>query len=207
MKVAYLTSAFSSGFTDDFIESLKKYYIEVGEFVFVASSFEEHAKNDKYTECFVNLFKDVHINFSGVNVVDSRLTQHEAKEVIKGASIVFLSGGDTLKQIGYLNEYDLVSSIRERDGITIGMSAGSINMAEKVVLAKDESDNIPELSIYDGIGLVHLNIEPHINNMSNDHLAEVEEASKVTTIVGLPDDSFILVTEDQVVYYGDYRIF
>ena len=45
----------------------------------------------------------------------------------------------------YLKKY-----INDVNKIVIGISAGAINMAEKVVLAKDVEDNIPNLSIYKG---------------------------------------------------------
>lgn len=82
------------------------------------------------------------------------------------------------------------------------MSAGSINMAKKVVLPKDINDNIPKLSIYDGIGLVDINIYPHLDSIHKDNLQNIYEASKFTTIYGLYDNSFIKIIDNKIDIHG-----
>jgi dipeptidase E len=202
-----LTSGFPEGLTSEFSASLRKYYLEPGYFVFVSSDFEEHEENNKYAAIIRDMLEECGIVFNGMTIVDDRLPRTMAIEKIEEASVVWISGGDTLKQIHYLKACQLVEVLRRRQGITIGMSAGSINMAERVVLAKDLTDNIPSLSIYDGIGLVQINIEPHINYMTSEHLEEIKEATKVGPIIGLPDNSFIVVTDDQTEYIGDYMVY
>ena len=49
-------------------------------------------------------------------------------------------GGDPKKEMSYINEYDLAKILLDRDGITIGVSAGSINMAKDVIY-RDEDEN------------------------------------------------------------------
>lgn len=106
-----------------------------------------------------------------------------------------------------MKDYNLISALQNRDGITIGMSAGSINMAKRVVLAKDMEDNIPELSIYNGIGLVDINIEPHLDSSSENHLNEILEATQFSTIYGLNDNSFIKIVDNNISIYGYCSIF
>ncbi len=103
-----------------------------------------------------------------------------------------------------LKEYNLIPVLKNREGLTIGMSAGSINMAKRVVLAKDINDNVPELAIYDGIGLVDINIEPHLDSASEEHMKDVYEASQFTTIYGLYDNAFIKIVDDKMDIYGIY---
>lgn len=57
-------------------------------------------------------------------------------------------------------------------------------MAKKVVLAKDVDDNIPEISIYNGIGLVGINVEPHLDSASEEYMNQIYEASQHTAIYG-----------------------
>ncbi len=87
------------------------------------------------------------------------------------------------------------------------MSAGSNNMAKHVVLAKDPHDDETAQIIYAGIGLVNFNIEPHIQAASYEHLADVVEASKLSPIIGLPDDSFIIDRQGECKVFGPYRLF
>jgi peptidase E len=148
------------------------------------------------------MFRNNDIVFNQVHIIDDRITKEKAVQYIEKADIIWLAGGDTLKQIAYIKEYNLIMDLQNRDGITIGMSAGSMNMAKRVVLAKDIDDNIPELSIYDGIGLVDINVEPHLDSASEEHMKEIYEASKYTTIYGIYDNSFIKIVNDTMDIYG-----
>jgi len=202
MKVSLLTSGFPNGFTDDFIQCVKDYYNSNGSFVFIASDFAGHSKTDKYTDVFISMFRNNGIVFNEVHVIDDRITQEKAVQYIEKADIIWISGGDTLKQIAYLKEYNLIGVLQRREGITIGMSAGSINMAKRVVLAKDINDNIPELAIYDGVGLVDINIEPHLDSASEEHMKDIYEASHYTTIYGIYDNTFIKIVNDTMEIHG-----
>lgn len=204
MKVSLLTSGFPNGFTDDFIKCIKDYYKNGGTFVFIASDFTQHQKNDKYINIFLNMFASNGIIFDDSYIIDKRTTPKKAVQYIEKADIVWISGGDTLKQITYLKEYDIIPYLQGRDGITIGMSAGSINMAKRVVLSKDIDDNIPELSIYSGIGLVDINIEPHLDYASEEHMKEIYEASHYATIYGIYDNTFIKIVDNTIEVYGTY---
>lgn len=203
MKVSILTSGFPDGFTDDFIKCVKEYYFNNGLFLFIASDFSGHSKTDRHTDAILNMFRDKGIVFNELQIIDDRITNDKAMQCIEKADVIWLSGGDTLKQIAYLKEYNLIPFLQRREGITIGMSAGSINMAKRVVLAKDINDNIPELAIYDGIGLVDINIEPHLNSANEDHIEEIHEASQFATIYGLYDNSFIKIVNNKIEIFGD----
>lgn len=204
MKVFFLTSGFPNGFTDDFIQRLKKYCYSKGLFVFIASDFAGYSKTDKYTDLFVSMFEEKGIVFDKVQVIDNRVSKDEAIHYLEKADIVWISGGDPLKQISYIKEYGLIPSLQNRNGITIGMSAGSINMAKRVVLPKDIEDNIPELSIYEGIGLVDINIEPHLDTENKKHIEDIYGATEYATIYGLLDNSFIEVVDESTEFYGAY---
>lgn len=204
MKVSLLTSGFPNGFTDDFIHCRKDYYDNDGSFIVIASDFTEHSKTDRYTDIFLSMFRDKGILFNEVQVIDDRIAQKKAVQYIEKADIVWISGGDTLKQIAYLKEYNLIPALQSREGITIGMSAGSINMARRVVLAKDLNDNIPELSIYDGIGIVDINIEPHLDSANEEHMEDIYEASHYAIIYGIYDNTFIKIINGTIEIYGTY---
>lgn len=204
MKVSFLASGFPDGFTDDFIICIKEYYHNNGSFVFIASDFKGHLKSDTYMNSFLDMFTNSGVIFNEVHIIDDRIIKEEAVQYIDKADVVWIAGGDTLKQISYLKEYNLIPALQRREGITIGMSAGSINMAKRVVLAKDIDDNIPELSIYDGIGLVDINIEPHLDSASEEHMKDIYEASRYSTIYGIYDNTFIKVVNDSMEIYGAY---
>lgn len=202
MKVSILTSGFPNGFTEDFAKCIKEYYRGGGSFVFIASDFSDHIKNDKYSNIFLNMFINNSIVFNKAYTIDNRISEAKAIEFIEGADVIWISGGDTLKQIEHMRKYNIIPALKKREGITVGMSAGSINMAKKVVIAKDLRENILELTIYDGIGLVDINIEPHLDITDEEHMKDIYEASRYTRIYGLCDEGFIKVVENSLEIYG-----
>lgn len=207
MKINFVTSGFPNGFTDEFIHELKKHLTSTENFVFIASDFSRHPITRHYLERFLTHFQHKAITFQNSYIVDFELLPEEAKKRIAEADVVWLSGGPTITQITHINDYGLVEALQNRSGITIGMSAGSINMAKQVVLARDINDNVPELSIYDGIGLVDVHIEPHLNEASEEHIRDIEEAALHAPIYGLYDESFIVDADGDITVFGDYKLF
>ncbi len=202
MSVNFLTSAFDGGISQEFVEQIHFHCTRREKFVFVASDFSDHEKAEKYCRVILRLFEEKGVSFSSCSVVDLQLSPSQARQEAASADVVWLSGGDTLKQMDYIRKYGLASVLRERNGLTIGMSAGSINMARRVVLARDKSDNIPELSVYDGIGLVDYNVEPHANQASPEHWEEIMEASQLAPIYCLWDHSFLLEQDGKLRVFG-----
>lgn len=207
MSVNFLTSGFDDGFPDAFIRELKKHLAPVNRLAFVASDFSVHERTKTYAERYLSWFAVHGISFARCTIIDDALSPKEALVAIRAANVVWLAGGPTRTQIADIRRCGLIPALRARDGVTIGMSAGSINMAKRVVLARDPDDDVPELSIYEGIGLVDLNIEPHINAASATHRADVEAAGKVSPIIGLPDDSFIVEQNGNKQIFGPHILF
>lgn len=207
MKILYLASNFNNAFPKDFIGSLKEHYCANGTMSFVASDFESYSKTDKYKENLVKMFDEGGINFRETYTIDNRTPSKEANHHIQNSDIVWISGGDVLKQINSIKNYELIPSLKEHNGITVGISAGAINMAKRVVLAKNIEEGISELSIYDGIGLTNINIEPHLNPLKKEHMKDIREAAKYTVIYGLHDDAYIKVIEDSISIHGKCKKF
>ena len=151
-----------------------------------------------------NSFAEKNIQFENVYTIDSRLSEYEMKKNINSSDIVFILGGNTLKQIEYINKYNLKNAIKNENHILIGVSAGAINMAKKVVLAKDLSDDISSLSVYEGIGVSDYNIEPHCDFNDNIHFKDLIEASFYTNLIVMNENCLIIINDKSKKIYGDY---
>lgn len=207
MKVSFITSGFPDGFTDEFIFELNRYLVTDIRLAFVASNFSVHERTEYYLCRFTEMFRKKGIIIEDSHIIDYTVTPQKSIELIDNADIVWLAGGPTLTQIAHIKEYGLIEALHNRNGITIGISAGSINMAKRVVLARDPNDHIPELSVYEGIGLVDFNIEPHLNEASDEHIEDIKQASKIAPIYGLFDNSFIVDMDGSIKIFGAYRLF
>lgn len=207
MRVHFLTSGWPNGYTETFIRRLRDCMYSAKSFVYVASDFAGHERSEFFFQLSLNQFKLHGITFQNSAIVDFQCTPEDASALIREADVVMLAGGPVLKQMEHIRKYKLAEVLQSRDGITIGISAGSINMARRVVLARDVSDDIPELSIYDGIGLVDINIEPHLDELKPSHLQEIEDAAKHAPIYGLYDEAFIVEMDGEIEIYGQYIVF
>ena len=99
-------------------------------------------------------------------------------------------------------EYNLFNILRNRDGITIGTSAGAMNQTDRVIY-KDDFKNY-ELVDYQGLGFIDLNIYPHFDIDNKEYMDEVFEVSKYTRIVGLPNESFIRIKDNDIDFVGKH---
>ncbi len=204
MSTYILTSMFPNGFHAQAAEVFRQKISKRNKFAFVASEFEHlHEKTDKYFHFFLNMFENVGIHFEEAYVVDGRMNAEQAQKKVAEADMIWLSGGDTPTQFGYFQKYGLDRALREHDGVMIGMSAGTINMAKTAICTSSCGHYKQE--IYSGLGCVDISVEPHFvrDNVSEELLALSEEY----TIYGLCDDGLIVCSGEKVEFYGEvYRI-
>lgn len=173
-------------------------------FAFVASEFEKsYDKTDTYFHLFLNMLEKIGIYFKDSYVVDGRMDIADAKKAVSSADVVWLSGGDTPVQFAYLMKYGLDEIIRQHQGVIIGMSAGSINLAKTAICTLTCQHD--KLEIYRALGCVNLSVEPHFDreNITD----ELVQLSKKYTIYGLCDNSIVICSDGKTEFYGDiYKI-
>lgn len=204
MGTYILTSMFPDGFNDKISELFRQRIIKRNRFAFVASEFENlYEKTDNYFRFFLNMFEEKDMHFDDAYVVDGRMTAQEAQRAVAQADVVWLSGGDTPTQFKYFRKYGLCSVIKRHKGVIIGMSAGSLNLAQTAICTLSCGHNRQE--IYSALGCVDISVEPHfVRSRLSDELIEL---SKKHMIYGLCDDSVIICTDGKTEFFGEiYRL-
>ena len=205
MGTYYFFSGFDKekGFTPKIAESLRENITDRESLVFIASCPYGHEKTDQYSGFQTNWFLNAGIEFKTVYVIDDRKTESECTEIIKNASAVFLCGGMTLLQFEFIRKYNLITILKQFDGVIMGMSAGAINMAINSLALADETRG-KKSSVYEGIGLADISVEPHFI-IDNAPLLEkiLLPMSEQIDIYAMCDDSAIAVNNDERQYYGD----
>lgn len=121
------------------------------------------------------------IRFDEYHLINYRVPKEDAQTLIENASVIFLLGGDTIKQHAFLKDYALADAIKNSSAFVIGASAGAINMSAKWLCSAFFGYPVEAPSVYDGIGLDDFSILSHFN--LEDNLAQV--ANELTA---LPDD-------------------
>lgn len=200
MSTYILTSMFHNGFDEETADIFRQKITNRNKFAFVASEFEQmHEKTDKYFGFFLNMFEEVGIHFEESYVIDGRMDKGDAQKKLSEADVIWISGGDTPKEFGYLIKYGLDAIIKQHDGVIIGMSAGSINMAKTSICTVSCGHHKQE--IYNGLSCVDISVEPHfdIHNVSN----ELIGLSYKYLIYGLCDESFIVYSDNKIEFFGE----
>ena len=125
-------------------------------------------------------------------------------DIINKSDIIHLMGGDPFKQLEILRKIDCKKLFKDK--ILIGVSAGSMNMAIKGYYSNDK--DYPKTWFYNRIGLVDITIDPHFDINNLEWVNENKKYSYIHEIVGLPNESAIIIdNNDSINYIGEYYVF
>lgn len=174
--------------------------------VFIPANFESMEKVSGYANIDVSWFKEIGINLNGITVLNDTMTKEEMFRSIENADIIFLMGGDTLKQNDFLMKNDLKPIIKTFKKVVIGISAGAINLSNISLCSKDEEDGVEKTITYEGIGRINYTIEPHFD-IDNKILLQNElyPLSEKMTIYGLPNNTGVRIIDSNFeILYGDF---
>lgn len=176
MRINYLFSDISKeqGFNEIQREYLKKDIKNNDTIVFIATTFDDYEKNDLYYNNLIKHFKNIDITFNKAYLIDNRVAKDLAKDYI----------------------------LKSKEGIILGVSAGSMNQSSRVVYKNDYNNYVIE--DYEGLGYIDINIYPHLDFNNIDYLKEVFEVSNYTKTVALPNDSFIRIENNNIDFVGEY---
>lgn len=174
--------------------------------VFIPANFENMEKVNGYANIDVSWFKEIGINLNGITVLNDTMTKEEMFRSIENADIIFLMGGDTLKQNDFLMKNDLKPIIKTFKKVVIGISAGAINLSNISLCSKDEEDGIEKTITYEGIGRINYTIEPHFDIDNKIFLQnELYPLSEKMTIYGLPNNTGVrIINKKFEILYGDF---
>lgn len=174
--------------------------------VFIPANFENMEKVNGYANIDVSWFKEIGINLNGITILNDTMTKEEMFSSIENADIIFLMGGDTLKQNDFLMKNDLKPIIKTFKKVVIGISAGAINLSNISLCSKDEEDGVEKTITYEGIGRINYTIEPHFD-IDNKILLQNElyPLSEKMTIYGLPNNTGVRIIDSNFeILYGDF---
>ena len=204
--INYLFSGinYETGFNKKQTLYLKKDISNNSVITFIPTTLDDYKKNDNLVEKTLKNFKNIKINFSEIYLIDNRISKNEKKKYIENSNIVYLLGGNPENQMNLIKKFKLSDLIKNRNGITIGVSAGSMNQAEHVVY-KDQNQN-NRIIDYVGIGLTDIYVYPHFDITNVEYLSEILEISEYVKIYTLPNDSFIRIQNENLKFIGDYYV-
>lgn len=145
------------------------------------------------------------IMFDEYHLINYRVQKEEAQTLIQNASVIFLLGGNTIKQNEFLMEYELSDLIKKSRAVVMGASAGAFNMSAKWLCSKNFGYNVETSSVYDGIGLDDFSILSHFDLENNMALVqdELSSLSEEMNIYASNKDCAVRVKGDKIDILGN----
>ncbi len=181
--------------------------------VFFASSKNNYEKTDSYANILFESLKLSGISFNNYYIIDGRF-KGSVKSIIDKCDMVYIAGGDTLEEIKFFNEIGLRDLLKDYDGVIMGQSAGSINLAYDVYNSPECEEDLEKKSKWQGLCKTRISIEPHFvysdENFSDGEKLQRKEVLKESykrVSYGLLDGSHIFDNGQKQTLYGEgYQI-
>lgn len=172
--------------------------------LFAASDPDGADFTDHVAEEMALAFRLAGLEFSQVRVLDRR-SQDEAADLIADSDFLILCGGHVPTQNAFFQEIGLRTLLEGYPGVVLGISAGSMNAADRVyVQPEEEGESAPDFPRFaEGLGITDVNILPHYQQVKDYELDGLRLFEDITyadsmdeCFFALPDGSYFLIEED-----------
>ncbi|WP_273853050.1 Type 1 glutamine amidotransferase-like domain-containing protein [Guptibacillus spartinae] len=202
MKTHYYLGWFTNFFPKKLSEVLQEELTDRKSLVMISSNpsmYEEVGATERSWLDQAGLF------FEEYHLINDRVQKGEALAKIENASVLFLLGGDTMKQNDFLMRYELSQAIKESNAVVMGASAGAINMSTKWLCSKTFGYEVDQSSVYDGVGLDDFSILSHfdLENNLDGVQSEFSLLSEEMNIYASNKDCAVRVKGDKIDILGD----
>ena len=180
--------------------------------LFVASNPDDHAGTCRFGADVFCAFAEANITFSRYTVLDAT-NAVSAKKLVHSSDFIIFAGGHVPTQNAFFQEIGLRELLEDFDGTVMGISAGSMNLAEEVyVQPEEEGEGIaPDFARFaPGLGLTDVNILPHYQKVKDNILDGLRLFEDITypdsqgnTFFALPDGSYFYQNDDTLLLFGE----
>jgi peptidase E len=166
-----------------------------------------YEKEGEYYQKILNSFSPYKIQESQIMWIDYfDDDSNMAQSKIKQADIVYLPGGAPDLMMKRIKQMGIQEALENHTGVMIGSSAGTMIQFEDYYISKD--NDYPCFLYQKGLSLLkHFFVEVHYRRRRRQKRAmkKVFRAYK-KPILTIPDDGFILVTEEKIIPYHTARL-
>lgn len=180
--------------------------------LFVCSNPEDHGGVCRFAAETTAAFAEAGIAFAAYEVLDGENAE-DADALIEASDFIALCGGHVPTQNAFFNDIGLAQSLEGFDGVVMGISAGSMNMAETVYIQPEEEGEgtDPDFQKFGpGLALTEVNILPHYQKVKDNILDGRRLFEDITyadsfgqTFFALPDGSYFYQDDEKLLLCGE----
>lgn len=170
----------STGLSTDSVRQVAVKYFATLPFksVAIVTTAAEGKENNKYSKLAGIQFKE--LGFSIVDFVD---IENDSRTDFSKYNVIYVCGGNTFKLLRYAREAhfkETVEKLLNREGIYIGVSAGSIILAPTIQIAISVDPEPNEIGISDltGLNLINFEVHPHYESIQDAELSFYQKNTK-----------------------------
>lgn len=200
---------------NDFIDRIRAVLPSNPRALFVCSNPEDHDGTCRFGADTVAAFALEGMAFSSYHVLDGENAE-DAAWLIADSDFIILSGGHVPTQLEFFHEIGLPALLEDYGGVVMGISAGSMNMAQEVYIQPEEpGESVPSFQRFaPGLDLTCVSILPHYQKARSYMLDGKRLYEDITfadsmgkTFFALPDGSYFYQDDDGLLLCGKaYRI-
>ncbi|MCM1404010.1 MAG: Type 1 glutamine amidotransferase-like domain-containing protein [Prevotella sp.] len=179
----------------------------------IANDPNDSVLNDAVADVLDKAFQMTGISFRQVKILDIR-SVGQAASLIQNADLIFLCGGEVLRQLKFLQQIDFKTLIQNYNGIVITVSAASMCLTSTICNFPESASELNQPRFVQGLGMVDLHMIPHFDgetltyqgttdlpNLVQDYLLPYSDHAHVC---GLPNGSFIVFDGMTLQYWGKH---
>ena len=183
--------------------------------LFICASPDDPGFTDRVASEMASAFEEAGLAFSNLAKLDRR-NQKDAQMLIWQSDLIILSGGHVPTQNEFFQEIGLKQLLRNYQGVVLGISAGSMNAADRVYAQPEEAgESVPEFRRFmKGLGITDINILPHYQQVKDYYLDGRRLYEDVTFADSMGecfyvfvDGTYLLIEDGETTLYGQaYRL-
>ena len=165
---------------------------------------DDYSKNDTLIDgtsdkiCIRSMFNSIKEFY----LIDRRASVDDMINIIRKVDIIYLFGGSPLIQLDIINRIDYKELFKDK--VLLGISAGSMNLGKIGYYSKD--DDYDKTFFYEGLGFTDITIDPHFDINNRKQVNEISNSSYKHRIIGLPNDSCIVIKDKNTYYINNYFV-
>lgn len=183
--------------------------------LYICSSPDRRDLNCTFGADIFQIFAQEGMPFSHYAVLDGD-NFYDAKKLVMESDLIVLAGGHVPTQNAFFRKIRLHEILREYNGVVLGISAGSMNMANIVYAQPEEpGESKPDYRKFlPGLELTDVNILPHYQKAKHYTVDGLHLYHEITLpdsmgncFYALPDGSYFYQDEEELLLCGEgYRI-
>ncbi|MBQ7801295.1 MAG: Type 1 glutamine amidotransferase-like domain-containing protein [Oscillospiraceae bacterium] len=196
---------------NDFVEKLRRCLPENPRCLFICSDPDSYDLTDSFGRDMSEAFAEAGMEFSEFAVLDGRNAE-DAQVLIWESDMIILAGGHVPTQNAFFQEIGLRELIGDFQGVVMGISAGTMNCADRVYVQPEEpGESVPEFERFaEGLGLTDVNVLPHYQQVKDNMLDGQRLFEDITyadsmgeCFFALVDGSFVLIEDGVTTLFGE----